>query len=184
MNRTISDGGARPPIHVSDADRAIPFDATRAAPDGPDSGDESFAYWRTATDQPCLSGMKRQIETCEEYIAKLPPSRTSVFSDCCRNGMSLAGREGLRSLRSEALRRRPRRIVVEDLDRLARSLRDLIALHGEFNSLGIELHDAVRGRLELTHVVTFGYCGEAVRARFRQALARRRDGRGMRTRSH
>ena len=130
------------------------------------STDESFTYWRYSTDKQLETSEERQIAVVEGYLAQRHPSKNTVFGDRGKSGVAMMNRPGLQLLRAEARRLRPKRLVVEDLDRLSRRLADLLVLHAEFSVLGIEIHDVTHGRLDLVHIMIRGYMGEEGRVRF------------------
>jgi site-specific DNA recombinase len=124
-----------------------------------------FVYARHSTDKQDKSE-ERQIHDCKTYLKRRKLDFLRSFSDRGLSGTGMALRVELQAMMAAARRKECDIILVEDIDRLSRSLPDLMTIFYELKLLGIELHDIQTGKLDLIHVVIRGYMGEEGRVRF------------------
>jgi DNA invertase Pin-like site-specific DNA recombinase len=130
-------------------------------------------YLRVSTDGQSVNNQRRDLEAVSERAGwKI----VDVYQD---KGISGAkgrnGRPELNRMMEEATRRRFRKLLVWDLSRLGRSLRDLINITDHFKEVGVDLYvhkDAIdtgtaSGRL-FFHIV--GAIGEFERERIRERI--------------
>jgi len=140
---------------------------------GTTKGIKVALYLRVSTDGQTVANQKRELEG----MAKRADWKiVEVYQD---KGISGAngrnGRPELNRMLNDATRRRFKKLLVWDLSRLGRSLRDLISITDHFQEVGIDLYvhkDAIdtgtaSGRL-FFHIV--GAIGEFERDRIRERI--------------
>ena len=130
-------------------------------------------YLRVSTDGQTVANQRRELE---DMAKRAGWKIVEVYQD---KGISGAkgrnGRPELDRMLNDATRRRFKKLLVWDLSRLGRSLRDLISITDHFQELGIDLYvhkDAIdtgtaSGRL-FFHIV--GAIGEFERERIRERI--------------
>ncbi len=130
-------------------------------------------YVRVSTDGQTVANQRRDLEAMAERAGW---QIVEVYQD---KGVSGAkgrnGRPELNRMMEDATRRRFKKLLVWDLSRLGRSLRDLISITDSFQEVGIDLYvhkDAIdtgtaSGRL-FFHIV--GAIGEFERERIRERI--------------
>ncbi len=130
-------------------------------------------YLRVSTDGQSVANQRRELE---DMAKRARWKIVEVYQD---KGISGAkgrnGRPELDRMLNDATRRRFKKLLVWDLSRLGRSLRDLISITDQFQELGVDLYvhkDAIdtgtaSGRL-FFHIV--GAIGEFERERIRERI--------------
>ncbi len=130
-------------------------------------------YLRVSTDGQSVANQRRELE---DMAKRAGWKIVEVYQD---KGISGAkgrnGRPELDRMLNDATRRRFKKLLVWDLSRLGRSLRDLISITDQFQELGVDLYvhrDAIdtgtaSGRL-FFHIV--GAIGEFERERIRERI--------------
>ncbi len=130
-------------------------------------------YLRVSTDGQTVANQKRELEGMDERAGW---EILEIYQD---KGISGAkgrnGRPELNRMMEDATRRRFKKLLVWDLSRLGRSLRDLIGITDHFQELGVDVYvhkDAIdtgtaSGRL-FFHIV--GAIGEFERERTRERI--------------
>lgn len=96
-------------------------------------------YFRVSTLEQAQEGfsLAAQEEAISSYVKAQGWELTGVYVDAGRSGKSIAGREGLLTLLADAKAGRFERLIFWKLDRLARSLRDLLRLSDELEAIGV-----------------------------------------------
>lgn len=112
------------------------------------------------------------VAHCEAIEAVFDP-RNLLFIDRHRSGASVDGREGLAALLSAAHSGAFDILVVREIDRLTRSVRDGAELVAQLCDLGIEVHRAGRGPVDQGQLVMLAFQAQWERIRivdqFREA---------------
>jgi len=130
-------------------------------------------YLRVSTDGQTVANQLRELEAVAERAGW---NVVDVYQDKGISGAKgRSGRPELDRMLSDATRRRFKRLLVWDLSRLGRSLRDLIDMSEHFQQVGVDLYvhrDAIdtgtaSGRL-FFHIV--GAIGEFERERIRERI--------------
>lgn len=135
-------------------------------------------YARFSTSQQKDTSIERQEELCLGHIRATGRMLMETYLDRARSGAS-ASREGLDAMLKDAVAGRFGVLVVENVDRLARDLGILSTVYKKLLSLGIEVHQAGRGKLHLTDIAVQGLMGDegrrilAERTRFSKELMAR-----------
>jgi site-specific DNA recombinase len=93
------------------------------------------------------SSIERQIDVCTAYIKANNYELVESYEDRARTGTTKAGREDLERMQKDADRNKFDIVVVEDIDRLGRTLEVTVEIWNELKERGIELHDSELGRL-------------------------------------
>jgi DNA invertase Pin-like site-specific DNA recombinase len=101
---------------------------------------------------------------CEAIEAVFDP-RHMLFIDRHRSGANIDGREGLAALLSAAHGGAFDILVVREIDRLTRSVRDGAELVTQFVDLGIEVHRAGRGPIDQGQLVMLAFQAQWERLR-------------------
>ena len=129
-------------------------------------------YLRVSTDGQSVANQKRELE---DMAKRAGWNIVGVYQDKGSGANGRNGRPELDRMLNDATRRRFKKLLVWDLSRLGRSLRDLISITDQFQELGIDLYvhkDAIdtataSGRL-FFHIV--GAIGEFERERIRERI--------------
>jgi DNA invertase Pin-like site-specific DNA recombinase len=135
-------------------------------------------YLRVSTGGQTVTNQRRELED----MAKAAGWKiVEVYQDKGSGAKGRNGRPDLDRMLNDATRRRFKKLLVWDLSRLGRSLRDLINITGQFEELGVDLYvhkDAIdtgtaSGRLFFHIVGAIGeFEGERIRERINAGLAR------------
>ena len=135
-------------------------------------------YLRVSTDGQSVANQRRELE---EVAKGAGWKIVEVYQDQASGAKGRNGRPDLDRMLNDATRRRFKKLLVWDLSRLGRSLRDLISITGQFEELRVDLYvhkDAIdtataSGRLFFHIVGAIGeFEGERIRERINAGLAR------------
>jgi DNA invertase Pin-like site-specific DNA recombinase len=129
-------------------------------------------YLRVSTGGQSVANQRRELE---EVAKRAGWQIADVYQDKASGAKGRNGRPNLDRMLSDATRRRFKKLLVWDLTRLGRSLRDLISITDQFQELGVDMYvhkDAIdtattSGRL-FFHIV--GAIGEFERDRIRERI--------------
>ena len=126
----------------------------------------AVGYLRESTPGQIETSHPRQHGNVDQHAAKHNLDMVEKYSDEGVTGTSTYDRHDFRRMMRDAREKRFDVIVFEDVDRLSRSLSDLLTCYEELLALGIEVHDCKHGKLDLVHVVVLGLIGAQGRIRF------------------
>ena len=126
----------------------------------------AVAYTRESSEDQTENSQPRQIANIKAYEKSAGLHVKEYYSDLGVSGTSLHNRLRFQAMMEAARRREFKVVVVEHLDRFGRSLPIVLDAWEELRDLGIELHDAKTGKLDLAHIVIMGYLGVEGRVRF------------------
>ena len=105
-------------------------------------------YKRNSTDEQTEDSQPRQTHAIEEYALRTGLQRAlDDFVDLGKSGTTVDGREGFHALIRAVTQKVIDVVVVEDLDRFSRNLRDAITYFRYIEHHGAELHSTRCGRL-------------------------------------
>ncbi len=117
-------------------------------------------YARYSSELQSAASIDDQFALCRTYCAREGFFVVGEFSDRAMSGASLLGRQGLAELMTRAQERTVDVIVVESLDRLSRSMKDLAALHEELSAfLGVDIVAVHEGRADTIQIGVRGLVG-------------------------
>ena len=94
-------------------------------------------YLRVSTDGQSVANQKRELE---DMAKRAGWNIVGVYQDKGSGANGRNGRPELDRMLNDATRRRFKKLLVWDLSRLGRSLRDLISITDQFQELGIDLY--------------------------------------------
>ena len=120
-------------------------------------------YLRVSTDGQSVANQKRELE---DMAKRAGWKIVGIYQDKGSGANGRNGRPELDRMLNDATRRRFKKLLVWDLSRLGRSLRDLISITDQFQELGIDTATA-SGRL-FFHIV--GAIGEFEQERIRERI--------------
>lgn len=136
----------------------LTHDIRRALPPSTLDGARRFAiYARFSAHEHRESSVERQVEACRACAARLGGGVTHVFVDQEVSGAFMTDRNGLKAMLEAAEQHAFDGLVVEDIDRLSRDVADLSSMWRRFQVLGITLHSAMRGEVDLMTISIVGF---------------------------
>lgn len=134
-------------------------------------------YARFSTELQNDRSIDDQIALCRAYAEREGLDIVSTHSDRARSGGSVAGRDGLLALMSDARDGRIQVVIVEALDRLSRDMEDLAGIHKRLTFQGVQIRAVHEGAVNTVLVGLRGLIGQLYREDNAHKIRRGQQGR-------
>lgn len=122
-------------------------------------------YARFSDDKQHESSIERQHEVCRAYAERIGARVNKEHADRDRTGTTMFGRDGLTEMLKNVTSGRINGILIEQVDRLSRDQADLHLVAKVCRLNGVEIHEALTGRLDDLNLTFKGYMSAAARDR-------------------
>ncbi len=120
-------------------------------------------YARFSTDLQNPLSTEDQIDLCRAFARREGFQVVAAYQDAAKSGASLHGRDGVLELLDDAKKGRFDVIIVEQLDRLSRSMHDLAGIHDRLTFMGIKMVEVHGGEASTVTVGLRGLFGQIFR---------------------
>ncbi|MCZ8036497.1 MAG: recombinase family protein [Novosphingobium sp.] len=127
----------------------------------PKKGVRAAIYARYSSDGQREFSIERQIEAATAYIAGRGFENTNkIYADRAKTGTTIEGRDELHKLLDDAKSGLFDIVVIESWSRLSREIRDSINVFADLQKLGIVLHTANHGEMDVLRAAISGAMSE------------------------